>query len=1038
MTVSVKKVLVLGSGGLKVGQAGEFDYSGSQALKALRQEGVFTVLVNPNIATIQTDESLVDTVYFQPLTVPVVTEIIAKERPCALMLNFGGQTALNLGLALASSGVLANYGVKVLGTPIEGIRVTEDRGLFRALLLSMGLSIPQSKSVATEEEAMRAAEEIGYPVMIRSGFCLGGLGSSRVDSTEALRGVVREALHSANQVLVEEYLEGWKEFEYEVVRDAYGNATTVCHMENIDPLGIHTGDSLVVVPAQTLSDLQHQQLRNISLQIANQVGLVGEGNIQYAVNPLNGEYRVIEMNARLSRSSALASKATGYSLAFVSAQLALGYALVDIPYGLMKQRTACFEPTLDYVVVKIPRWDTDKLKNASREIGSQMKSVGEVMAVGRSFPEAFQKAVRMLNRGQIERGDSRFERSLEEEIKHPTDRRLFALYAFFLSGGTVDKAHEWSKIDPWFLYQIAEIAEFERYHSSQTSFSAEVLRQAKEFGFSDETLAKWWKLRPQDVRHQRKWAGIIPYVKSIDPFAGEWDEGPHGCYFTYHGDSHDLEPLGSSPLLILGSGAYAIGSSVEFDWCAVSAAREFRRGGEAVLMMNHNPETVSTDYEESDRLYIEEFTLERILDLIEFEGSKRVLLSVGGQLANNLAIPLHDLGIQVIGTPAESIHRAENREKFSELLVSLGIDQPEWARVTDFLSAEEFVNRVGYPVLLRPSFVLSGTAMKKIQCLSELVAYFEESAVTLGPLASVISKFIPCAKEFDVDAVAMRGEVVMTAISEHMEAAGVHSGDATWVFPAQTLSLEIRDKAKRITVQLAKALHIHGPFNVQFVEKSGQLKVIECNLRATRSLPFVSKVTGHHFMKTAVAIWMGRYKDPFPGDLSSLPYVAVKCPQFSYARFKGADPFPGLEMASTGEVACMAPTFLEAFYLAWTAAEEPIKSHRILISASTEDIFNLESRLLVLKKKGYQIVREETIQTGSWELFFHESNLGLVIVIDQGVERKKSLSVLLRRLAVEHPLPLVTDLTIAQLLLASLAEFEAQKPVIHSWTKFQS
>lgn len=1034
MTVSVKKVLVLGSGGLKVGQAGEFDYSGSQALKALKQEGVSTVLVNPNMATIQTDESFVDTLYFEPLTVPVVTQIIAKERPCGLLLNFGGQTALNLGLSLDSAGVLAEYGVKVLGTPLEGIRVTEDRGLFRALLLSMGISIPRSNSVTSEHDALKVAQEIGYPVMIRSGFCLGGLGSARVDSEEALCHAVKESFHGTDQVLVEEYLVGSKEFEYEVVRDAYGHAITVCHMENVDPLGIHTGDSLVVVPAQTLSDREHQQLRNVSLQIAHQVGLVGEANIQYAVNPLNGEYRVIEMNARLSRSSALASKATGYALAFVSAQLALGYSLVDIPYAPLKKKTAFFEPTLDYIVVKIPRWDTDKLKDASRQIGTEMKSVGEVMAVGRSFPEAFQKAVRMLNRGEIGASNAVVGVSIEEEIRNPTDRRLFALYAFFLSGGTVDQAHEWSKIDRWFLFQIAEMAEFERHHRTQQSWTFEGLRQAKLLGFSDETLARWWDLPPEAVRHQRKRANILPYVKSIDPFAGEWDEGSHGCYFTYHGDSHDLQPLSSSPLIILGSGAYSIGSSVEFDWCAVTAAREFRRGGESILMMNHNPETVSTDYDESDRLYIEELSFERILDVVDFEESKRVLVSVGGQLANNLAVPLHEIGLTVIGTPPESINTAENREKFSELLVSLGIDQPEWARVTDFVSAQAFVSRVGYPVLFRPSFVLSGTAMKKVQNCSDLEAYFDESDLTCNPSASVVSKFIPFAKEFDVDAIARRGEVVLTAISEHLEAAGVHSGDATWVLPAQTLPVEVLEQAKRITVQLAKAFDIHGPFNIQFVEKSGQLKVIECNLRASRSLPFVSKVTRHHFMKMAVDIWMNRRIVRSLEANEKTPYVAVKRSQFSYARFKGADPLPGVEMASTGEVACLAPTFLEAFYSAWKAAEEPMKNDRILLCVSVDSYEHLLPTLLRLKKKGYEMIRAESRSVSSLE----RGICGLVIVIDQDLEGPEASNHLLRRLAVDHSLPLVTDLKIAELLLTSLAELEGEKPDIHPWSRFQS
>ncbi len=1087
----IKKALILGSGGLKIGQAGEFDYSGSQAIKALKEEGIHTILVNPNIATVQTDANMADTLYLQPLNLETLSEIIEKEKPDAILLGFGGQTALNLGLELEQAGVLAKFNVEVMGTSIDSIRLTEDRELFRDLLISLDVKTPQSIAAITLEAALSAAAKIGYPVMMRSGFSLGGLGSGKINNEEELREAAREVLHVVPQILLEEYLFGWKEFEYEIVRDAADNVLTICNMENMDPMGVHTGESIVVAPAQTLSDREHQLLRDVAIRVARAVNIVGECNIQYAVSPANGDYRVIEMNARLSRSSALASKATGYPLAFVAAKLGLGYTLPEIKNSVTQKTCAFFEPALDYIVVKIPRWDTHKLKAASRRIGTEMKSVGEVMAIGRSFPEALQKAVRMLNIGQEGLSDYPSDFDIENEIEFATDRRLFALYAFFLKGGTVEKAHQLSRIEPWFLWQIWEIAEFERRSLSRfatapllrkipqslrdsslikganliapfnkgggSEASGGILGQAKRLGFSDITLAQWMHKTPAEVRSLRKSQGIVPIVKQIDTLAGEFEAETNYLYFTYHGDVHDILPSKQKPIIILGSGPYAIGSSVEFDWCAVNTARTMRGLGKTVVMVNYNPETVSTDYDESDRLYFEELTAERLADITEFENPEGLVISVGGQIANNLAMPLFNAGFPILGTPPIQIDCAENREKFSQLLNDLGVDQPQWATVGSLEDAKAFIQKVGYPVLLRPSYVLSGAAMNIVENEAHLLKYLSEVTRISKEHPVVVSQFIENAKELEMDAVAQNGEVVIEAIAEHIENAGVHSGDATIILPPEKLYLKTIRRAKQITRKLARALKIHGPFNIQFIAKENDLMVIECNVRASRSFPFVSKVTPYHFIEIAAQILLGQYKKRTYNTLE-LDYVAVKSPQFSYNRFKGADPVAHVEMASTGEVACIADDLLEAFYLSWQATGQSIKNKRVLISIADGYKNKFGKLLEELEAKGYDIFATEgthdylsKLGVGTRCVFkvreAIEPNIGTLIA-DNGVDliinlpgslpqgETESDGFQIRRMAIDHHIPLITNSKIAELMLRCLVELDGIKPVVKSWNAY--
>ena len=1012
-----KKILILGSGGLRIGQAGEFDYSGSQAIKALKEEGIKTVLINPNIATVQTDGDMADKVYFQPLQLDIVNKIIKREKPDGVLLGFGGQTALNLGLQLK--------GIKVLGTPVKTIKITEDRDLFKKELKKIGVKTPRSVVVYSMAQAVVAAKKIGYPIMIRSGYSLGGLGSGRIDSEEQLK---KRALEP--QMLIEEYLAGWKEIEYEVVRDCDGNTITVCNMENMDPMGIHTGESVVVAPSQTLTNTEYHTLREIAIKTINHLGIVGECNIQYALHPTSGEYRVIEVNARLSRSSALASKATGYPLAYVAAKLALGYRLHELKNSVTKSTSAFFEPALDYLAVKIPRWDLQKLKSSDRTIGSEMKSVGEVMALGRSFPEALQKAIRMLNVNYEQRITNN-----EKEIKHPTDRRLFAIFEAFRKGASVEKIHKLSHITPWFLEHIKKIASFD--------FKKGSLREAKQLGFSDKDIANALRTTENEIRKRRIKLGITPIVKQIDTLAGEFDAETNYLYTTYHGTEHDVKPL-NSPIIVLGSGPYCIGSSVEFDWCAVNTVKTLRKKGKKTIVINSNPETVSTDFDRSDRLYFEELTLERIRDIADFEKNPAIIVSVGGQIANNLALPLVASGYALLGTSAESIDRAENRQKFSEMLNKLGIDQPEWIEATTFAKAKAFANRVGYPVIVRPSYVLSGAFMKVIGGERDL-------SFELADHPLVISKFITNSKEFEIDGVAQDGAIVIHVISEHIENAGVHSGDATVVLPSQTLNKNILKKAENIARIVAKELKITGPFNIQFIADGENIKVIECNLRASRSFPFVSKVMNQNFIEIATRAMLG-YKITNNEQRITNNYVGVKSPQFSYKRLKGADPVAGVEMASTGEVACLGKNLLEAFYLSWLATDQSINGKRVFISIADEHKAKLSEELFALF-----VIRYSLFATLGTHVFLR--SLGIKSTLLYKIKEKREPSVatilqnrgvdlainipmtnetdpdspIIRRLAIDHNIPLITNAEIAKILLRALTQINPQKLEPKSW-----
>lgn len=1042
----IKKVILLGSGGLKIGQAGEFDYSGSQAIKACKEEGIKTVLVNPNIATVQTDSSLADVVYLQPLNKDFLEAILAKERPDAILLSFGGQTALNLGLTLEKEGILAKYNVEVLGTSLQAIRQTEDRELFKKALSSIGIKTARSIAVNTLSGALQAAKELGYPIMMRSGFSLGGLGSGRIENEMQLKEKAGQALSAAPQILIEEYLKGWKELEYEVVRDRADQALTICNMENLDPMGIHTGESCVVAPSQTLNNEEYHRLRSLSLAIARHFQIVGECNVQYALNPETGDYRVIEMNARLSRSSALASKATGYPLAFVAAKLALGYTLDQISNAITKKTSAFFEPALDYVVVKMPRWDIQKLKSADRTIGSEMKSVGEVMAIGRSFPEALQKAIRMLNIGSlgIEEPPQILE-DLHGHITRPTDQRLFALYQFFFRGGDVDLARELSLIDPWFLHHIKSLSDFAK-KLEQNRLSAPLLKEAKMLGFSDASIGKRKNLSEKAVRSKRKKWKILPSIKQIDTLAGEFDAETNYLYTTYWGSSHDVAPSSKKPHIVLGSGPYCIGSSVEFDWCAVNMARTLRRKQCKAILINSNPETVSTDFDESDRLYFEELTLERVQDIADFENPKGIIVSVGGQIANNLACPLQKLGYPILGTPADSIDQAENRDRFSSLLHTLKIDQPPWQRASSLESARQFAEAQGYPLLIRPSYVLSGSAMNVVFNEEELIKYLKEAAHVSPDHPIVISQFIQQAKEFEIDGVADHGVIAVSAISEHIENAGVHSGDATIVLPPQRLYLETIRRANRVAKAVVKALQITGPFNIQFIAKENAIQVIECNVRAARSFPFVSKVTRVNFIEIAAEILLKKYKKR-PYETLELDYVGVKTSQFSYQRLKGSDPVTGVEMASTGEVAVIADHYLEAFFSSWLATEQSIQGKKILVSAPSDFRHKLVEPLKKLEEQGWDLYATE----GSHD-FFLKKNIFSTLVYKVGEEMEPNIATMtsqrafdliinipksapsgrkagfiIRRLAIDHHIPLLTNPQLAQIFLQCLAELDREK-----------
>jgi carbamoyl-phosphate synthase large subunit len=1053
---AIRKVLLLGSGGLKISQAGEFDYSGSQAIKALKEEGIKVILVNPNIATIQTDPDMADEVYLQPLNLPVVTSIIEKERPDAVLLGFGGQTALNLGLELEAAGVFEQFNVKVLGTSTMAIRLSEDRALFKAELDKIGVKSAKSFGATTVEQALEAGRKVNYPLMMRSGFSLGGLGSGIIETEAELERRAHEVLSVVPQILIEENLIGWSEFEYEIVRDCAGNTLTICNMENFDPMGIHTGESIVVSPSQSLDNHEYHWLREIAIKVAQHFNIIGECNIQYAFNLTTGEYRVIEINPRLSRSSALASKATGYPLAFVATKLSLGYKLHELQNSITKRTCAFFEPALDYLVVKIPRWDTHKLKGAERRIGTEMKSVGEVMGIGRSFPEALQKAVGMLNIGASCLADYPFEiTNIEDEIVRATDRRVFALYRYFQHGGTIEHAAKLSCIDPWFLHHLHTIAHFE---SALTQpLTKDSMRRAKQLGFSDKYIAKCQGVTEAELRKQRISLGVTPVVKQIDTLAGEFDAQTNYLYLTYHGTEHDIKPSERPATLIVGSGPYSIGSSVEFDWCAVTTARTLRKIGEYPIMINSNPETVSTDYDESERLYFEQLTFERVQDIADFENNKGIVVSVGGQIANNLVIRLAKAGYSILGTSPDMIETAENREKFSSLLNTLHIDQPEWI-VSDCLDkAKAFAAKVDYPVLIRPSFVLSGASMNVVGSDAELERYLLEAATVSPEYPVVVSDFIENGKEVEVDGVAQNGEIIIYAISEHVENAGVHSGDATVVFPPQHLYLETIRRTKRITRKIVRALNITGPFNIQYIAKNNWIKVIECNLRASRSFPFVSKVTGHNFIDIATRIMMGKYQREFYNTLD-LDYVGVKAPQFSYSRLKGSNPVAHVEMASTGEVACIGEDLEDAFYRAWQSTDQVVKRKKILVSIGGDKKPKVLEQIRALFELGWEIYATRNTQqylqeneitaqvvykasekkTPNVASLIQDQEVDLIVNIPRGNASSMAITdgFLIRRLAIDHHIPLITNVQIAQLSLQCLAKLHGKPLPVKSWRTF--
>ncbi|MSU56397.1 MAG: carbamoyl-phosphate synthase (glutamine-hydrolyzing) large subunit [Candidatus Taylorbacteria bacterium] len=1051
-----KKVLLLGSGGLRIGQAGEFDYSGSQAIKAFKEEGIKVVLMNPNIATVQTDEKLADTVYFLPLTEKFATEVIRKERPDAIALSFGGQTALNLGLSLEKTGVLKKYGVKVLGTPVSTIRDTEDRELFVKRLKQIRVKTARSRATLNIKEAISAAEEIGYPVMVRSGFALGGEGSGVVWNEKDLVAKLSEVFRNVSQVLVEEYLGGWKEIEYEVVRDRADNCITVCNMENFDPMGIHTGESIVVAPSQTLSNAEYHGLREIAIKTIRHLGIVGECNIQYALHPSSGDYRVIEVNARLSRSSALASKATGYPLAFVAAKLALGYTLPEIKNSVTKKTTACFEPSLDYVVLKIPRWDLNKFENAAPRIGTEMKSVGEVMAIGRSFEEVLQKAIRMLNTPLDKKYLMGQVGAYLDEIEHPTSNRVHAIFGALRAGITVEKIHKLSAIDMWFLHKMQNIITLER-ELKRKKLDATLMRQAKQRGFSDAQLAVIKNTKESSIRTLRKKLKVLPVVKQIDTLAGEFPAETNYLYLTYHGTENDVAP-GKKQIAVLGSGPYAIGSSVEFDWSSVQALRTLKREGYGTIMINYNPETVSTDYDTSDRLYFEELSLERVLDITDFEKPQGVIVSTGGQIPNNLALKLEKNKVRILGTTPENINRAEDRHVFSKLLDSLDIDQPDWAELTTLDAAVKTAEKLGYPVLVRPSYVLSGAAMSVSLDKTSLVKFLKRAVDISSDHPVVISKFIENAREIEIDGVAKKGSLVVYAITEHVENAGTHSGDATVVLPPQRTYIETIRRAKHIAKGIVKELNITGPFNIQFLAKDNRLQVIECNLRASRSFPFVSKVTGYNFIDIATRAMLGK---DVAGDYRTLELdlVAVKSPQFSYGRIKGADPISYVEMASTGEVACFGDTYSEALLKSMMAAGFRLPKKNVLVSLGKEEnkvkllpgiqtlaemgfkIFATEQTAEFLREKGVKCEKVYKISTSKHPNvsdLLEKGTLDLIINIPtHAFQRESTDGFTIRRKAIDMNIPLITNRQLADGFITALAEQKGNGLKTKSWDEYR-
>ena len=1068
-----KKVLLLGSGALKIGEAGEFDYSGSQALKALKEEGIETVLINPNIATVQTSEGFADKIYFLPVTPAFVRKVIEKERPDGIMLAFGGQTALNCGVSLYQDGVLEEYGVDVLGTPVQAIIDTEDRELFVERLNEIGVKTISSEACTDLDEARAAARALGYPVIVRAAYALGGLGSGFCDNEEQLVALVEKALTFSPQVLVEKSLKGWKEVEYEVVRDRYDNCITVCNMENFDPLGIHTGESIVVAPSQTLSNDDYHTLRALAIKIIRHIGIVGECNVQYAYDPQSNDYRVIEVNARLSRSSALASKATGYPLAFVAAKLGLGFGLFELRNSVTKSTSAFFEPALDYVVVKIPRWDLGKFHGVRREIGSSMKSVGEVMAIGRTFEEAIQKGLRMIGQGMhgfVENREPNMP-DLDLALSQPTDKRIFAIARALRKGYSVDRIHELTKIDRWFLYKLANITdtrdELEKYDRVD-DLPAHLFRTAKQQGFSDFQIARALygdRMTAESaplsdaVRRRRKELGILPVVKQIDTLAAEYPAQTHYLYLTYNGTANDIDYTGDHrSVVVLGSGAYRIGSSVEFDWCGVNALMTVARHGYRSVMINYNPETVSTDYDMCERLYFDELTFERVMDILELEQPFGTILSTGGQIPNNLAVRLDREKVRILGTQACDIDRAEDRNKFSSLCDELGVDQPRWRELTSMDAIHEFVDEVGYPILVRPSYVLSGAAMNVCSNDEELERFLRMAAAVSKSHPVVVSEFIQQAKEIEMDAVAQDGEIKLYAISEHIEFAGVHSGDATIRFPSQKLYVETIRRIKKISGKIAKALHISGPFNIQFLAKENAIKVIECNLRASRSFPFVSKVSKQNFITAATQAMLGLEVDKPSKSAFDLDYVGIKASQFSFSRLQGADPVLGVDMSSTGEVGCLGDDSPEALLKAMMAVGYTVPRHAVLMSSGTIrhkvelleaarmlsahglTIYATEGTRRFLGENGVPAIRaywpgEEGSPTILDLLHGHE--IDMVVNIPKDLTPKElSNGYRVRRAAVDLNIPLLTNARLASAFIRAFCEVPLDTIDIKSWDEY--
>ena len=1085
---NIKKVLLLGSGALKIGEAGEFDYSGSQALKALKEEGIETILINPNIATVQTSEGVADQIYFLPVTPYFVEKVIQKEKPEGIMLAFGGQTALNCGVALYREGTLEKYNVKVLGTPVQAIIDTEDRELFVEKLNQIDVKTIKSEAVENAEDARRAARELGYPVIVRAAYALGGLGSGFCDNEEELDVLVEKAFAFSPQVLVEKSLRGWKEVEYEVVRDRFDNCITVCNMENFDPLGIHTGESIVIAPSQTLTNKEYHKLRELAIRIIRHIGIVGECNVQYAFDPESEDYRVIEVNARLSRSSALASKATGYPLAFVAAKLGLGYGLFDLKNSVTKTTSAFFEPALDYVVCKIPRWDLGKFHGVDKELGSSMKSVGEVMAIGRTFEEAIQKGLRMIGQGMhgfVENKELVIA-DIDKALREPTDKRIFVISKAFRAGYTVDQVHDLTKIDKWFLQKLMNIMRTSEelrqltvdsgqltvkdaaafFNSQLSNLSPQLLRKAKVQGFSDFQIARGIGFQGdmEDgilyVRNYRKSVGILPVVKQIDTLAAEYPAQTNYLYLTYSGVANDVTYLGDhKSIVVLGSGAYRIGSSVEFDWCGVQALNTIRKEGWRSVMINYNPETVSTDYDMCDRLYFDELTFERVMDILELENPHGVIVSTGGQIPNNLALRLDAQNIHILGTSAQSIDNAEDREKFSAMLDRIGVDQPRWRELTSLEDINEFVDEVGFPVLVRPSYVLSGAAMNVCSNQEELERFLKLAANVSKKHPVVVSQFIEHAKEVEMDAVAQNGEIIAYAISEHIEFAGVHSGDATIQFPPQKLYVETVRRIKRISREIAKALNISGPFNIQYLAKDNDIKVIECNLRASRSFPFVSKVLKINFIELATKVMLGLPVEKPEKNLFELDYVGIKASQFSFNRLQKADPVLGVDMASTGEVGCIGSDTSCAVLKAMLSVGYRIPKKNILLSTGTmKQKADMMDAARMLVNKGYKL-----FATGGTHKTFAENGIESTLVywpseeghpqalemlhnkeIDMVVNIPKNLTAgeldngyKIRRAAIDLNVPLITNARLASAFINAFCTMTVDDIAIKSWEEYK-